>query len=322
MPSRVLFFRCLIISPSDVTDARDALERVMAEWNAHIGVALGARVEAVRWETHATPEMGERPQAIINKQLVDSCDMGVAVFWSRLGTPTGTHESGSVEEIERLLARNSRVLVYFSAAPVPQVNAGSGEFQRLQAVRKNYESKGLLGSYEDIGALERIFQLHLTSTMAALLLQGEQRDQPIPAVGTATAPRPDIRVRVQRANIFGSSGDPTDVLQARVENHSPSDFFLSSVSVVLENGAGLWQGTDPVTFERQIPRVIRPGDSHAFHFFPHKLAESAKGARMTHVVATDKIGREYRSPDGMLEAQLALKEPKTPAATLPARKRE
>ena len=94
----------------------------------------------------------------------------------------------------------------------------------------------------------------------------------------------------------------------KVENHSPSDWFLSSVSILLENGHGLWQATDPVTLERQQARKIASGDSHTVHFSPAKLVESAAGVRMTHAVATDKIGREFRSPDGELEQQLALKD--------------
>ena len=59
----------------------------------------------VGWETHATPAMGDRPQAIINKQILAGCDLLVAVFWTRLGSPTGAAASGTVEEIEEHLQR-------------------------------------------------------------------------------------------------------------------------------------------------------------------------------------------------------------------------
>ena len=39
------------------------------------------------------------PQKIINAQLVDECDLGIAVFWSRLGTPTEKHPSGQCSAI-------------------------------------------------------------------------------------------------------------------------------------------------------------------------------------------------------------------------------
>ena len=34
----------------------------------------------VGWDTHSTPTMGDRPQAIINKDVLKDCDLLVAVF--------------------------------------------------------------------------------------------------------------------------------------------------------------------------------------------------------------------------------------------------
>jgi hypothetical protein len=123
MPGTVTEYRCLLISPSDVEEEREALLEVVARWNAHDGKALGARVELVRWETHAVPDSGQPAQASLNRQIVDECDFGIAVFWARLGTPTASEHSGSIEEINRLKARGANVLVCFNAAPVPQVSA-------------------------------------------------------------------------------------------------------------------------------------------------------------------------------------------------------
>lgn len=306
MAERQVVYRCLIISPSDVVDARDALEQVINEWNAHVGRALGARVEAVRWETHATPEMGGRPQGILNEQLVDSCDLGVAVFWSRLGTPTGEHESGSVEELERLLNRHARVLVYFCTANIPQAAMSDDQFPRLAKAREAFESRGLLGTYSSPEQLARTFLLHLTSTMTSLLLQGEASAQPIPSVGTATAPRPDVRVRMTAAHMFSPRSSGTRYVQLTVENHSPSDFFLQSVYFRLDRGGTLWPQVDSATGQRNEPRTIRPGDSVSFFFDPVPLIAQATeaGAKITHAMAKDKISREYLSPDGDAERVL------------------
>jgi hypothetical protein len=86
-----------------VSDAREAIEDEIRHWNAQTGPHLDAIIEPVMWESHSRPELGDRAQAIINKQLrIASCDFGIALFWSRLGTPTGEHGSGSLEEIDRL----------------------------------------------------------------------------------------------------------------------------------------------------------------------------------------------------------------------------
>jgi hypothetical protein len=161
-----------VISPSDVVDARDEIERTIADWNAQVGPHIGARVEAVRWERHSRPELGDHPQDVLNRQLVDDCDLGIAVFWSRAGTPTLAHDSGSVEEIERLHGRGAPVCVYFSSAPIPQVALRDDQFERLMAVRKRYETRGLLGTFATTAELGRAFQLHLTDVIAKGLQQG------------------------------------------------------------------------------------------------------------------------------------------------------
>jgi hypothetical protein len=82
MPRTVIEYKCLLISPSDVEEERNALTDLVGKWNAQIGQALGARLDLVRWESHATPEMGGEPQSIINAQLVEESDFGIAVFWN------------------------------------------------------------------------------------------------------------------------------------------------------------------------------------------------------------------------------------------------
>ena len=53
--------------------------------------------------THTTPEMGNDPQTLINKQILEDCDLLLGVFWTKIGTETEKYPSGSVEEIEKRL---------------------------------------------------------------------------------------------------------------------------------------------------------------------------------------------------------------------------
>jgi hypothetical protein len=53
------------------------------------------------WRTHSHPAAGARPQALLNKQVVDRCDILVGVFRLRFGTPTGVADSGTEEAIRR-----------------------------------------------------------------------------------------------------------------------------------------------------------------------------------------------------------------------------
>jgi hypothetical protein len=304
MPTQNTEFRCLIISPSDVVTARDAAEGVMHRWSSQIGGALRARVVPVRWEWDTHPALGDRPQAIINEQIVDTADLAIAIFWSRLGTPTGVHESGSVEEIERLRRVGKPVMLYFSTEDVPQNALRDDQFRRLQEVKSHYQQEGLVASFTSTEALRESLLLHLTAHINALLLK-QREGETLPSVGRLTAPIPDIRVKAALQQVFelgGKSG--RDVLTITIENHSPIDFFLSSVAFPLDDGTGLWPKHDTITGEPNRARRIEPGNSFQFHMDPANLVKQA-GKRHIVASAIDQIGREFRSEHGAVQEQLA-----------------
>jgi hypothetical protein len=188
MAKQVTQLKCLVISPGDVEEARFAVVDALLAWNAHAGEGLGVKVEAVRWESHTHPAMGASAQEIINRQIVDDCDFGIAVFWSRLGSPTEHHASGSVEEIERLLARGANVMVYFCDAPIPQRALEDEQFQRLKEVRRSFRERGLLANYSSVEELRGVLPLHVNGVVNGILLQQRAAGQPIPSHGTASSP--------------------------------------------------------------------------------------------------------------------------------------
>ena len=59
--------RVLIASPSDVMEERDAVEATLHRWNAEHSESAGTVLLPVRWESAATAESGDRPQAIVNR---------------------------------------------------------------------------------------------------------------------------------------------------------------------------------------------------------------------------------------------------------------
>jgi hypothetical protein len=93
----------MIASPSDVAEERRSIRDIIHTWNA-IHAEYGKLVLLpLSWESHASPLLGDRAQAIIDKQVLERCDLLVAVFWTRLGSPTGEASSGTVEEINALI---------------------------------------------------------------------------------------------------------------------------------------------------------------------------------------------------------------------------
>jgi hypothetical protein len=59
-------YRVLIASPSDLAEERQAATDAVNDWNAQHAVAESVVLLPVKWETHATPQSGVRPQEAIN----------------------------------------------------------------------------------------------------------------------------------------------------------------------------------------------------------------------------------------------------------------
>lgn len=143
-------YKCMIASPSDVSAERSVVREVLHEWNVVNADSRRLVLLPVGWETHSVPEMGDRPQSIINKQVLRGCDLLVGVFWTRIGTATGEYESGTVEEIEEHIATGRPAMLYFSAAPVVPDSIDPDQYSKLQAFKKSCRDRGLLESYIDI----------------------------------------------------------------------------------------------------------------------------------------------------------------------------
>ena len=144
MARPALVLDVLIASPSDVSEARDAVESVILEWNAANRTG-GVVLRPVRWERDAAPALGGTPQSILNAQFVDACDFGIAIFGQRIGTPTAEAPSGTVEEIRRLHYAGKRVLVYFldpDEPAAPGDEAAGQQRAALAAYRAELQRRG------------------------------------------------------------------------------------------------------------------------------------------------------------------------------------
>jgi hypothetical protein len=256
MPTQTTTFRCLLISPGDVAEERQAIVEAVERWNTTTGINLNAHVIATRWE-FARPEMGAPPQDVINAQLVDEADFGIAIFWAKVGTATAKHPSGSVEEVERLLAKGANVMVYFSGKDVPQDLLRDDQYDKLIVVRKEYEKRGLLASFKTTDKLVEMVSLHLTSLVSGLLTKERAGNQPIPSTGVLTAPKPDIRVLVASGLVGHDEMEP--MLVVEIQNHSPVSFFFGGLFLSLKSGSKMFITRDAIYGIPLTSEKIEPG---------------------------------------------------------------
>jgi|HubBroStandDraft_2_1064218.scaffolds.fasta_scaffold17396_3 hypothetical protein len=159
-PTKATILNVLISSPSDVPAERDAVESAIHEWNANHHLETGTILLPVRWETYSYPASGDRPQAILNKQIVDSGHLLIGIFGNRLGTPTGKAQSGTIEEIDEFRKTGRYVALYFSGAPVPR-DVDRNQFEALERYKKQREQDTLYSTFNSADELRQLVTRHL-----------------------------------------------------------------------------------------------------------------------------------------------------------------
>lgn len=166
MPYPAVVHNIMIASPSDVPDERRIARDVLHEWNSIYSRDREMVLLPIGWETHSTPQMGERPQEIINKQVLGNADVLIAVFWTRIGSPTGKSPSGTIEEIEEHIETGKPTLIYFSSAPVRPDSVDEEQYRSLKVFREECKQRGLIETYESVDE----FRVKLTRNVAQLAI--------------------------------------------------------------------------------------------------------------------------------------------------------
>ena len=177
MPVKNKIFRVFVASPGDVKRERDSLLGVVNELNRTFDALIpeaGIRVELLRWETDASPDMG-RPQEIINTQIQDY-DIFIGIFSRRFGTPTGTADSGTAEEFEIAFNKRSangkpRIMIYFNVAsgPTPRSSEEIKQLGKVVEFRERLDKLGLTWDYEGDSLFPGAIRPHLIKAIGQLL---------------------------------------------------------------------------------------------------------------------------------------------------------
>jgi hypothetical protein len=168
--------RILIASPGDVTKERDLVTDCIYAWNAAHSGTTGIMLQPVRWETHTYPVSGDRPQALINRQIVEDGDCLIGIFGARLGTPTGDALSGTIEEIEIFRDAGKHVSLYFSMADVPR-NADREQLTALENYQCERQKDTLYAEFSDAEGLRRLVTQHLPGIVRAVRQAGSRGAQ-------------------------------------------------------------------------------------------------------------------------------------------------
>lgn len=153
-PGTVL--RLLLAAPGDVPQAdRKVILDTVNTWNVREGEPHGAAIVVMHWSDHTAAQYGIRPQESINEQLVDRCDVLLALFWHRLGSPTGEAASGTVEELEHAVAAGKYVAVLKCQRPAAPADIDTEQLDELRRFLDDNRMSALVKDYTDEASLAR-----------------------------------------------------------------------------------------------------------------------------------------------------------------------
>lgn len=161
MAYQALVIPVMIASPGDVEDERNIVREVLHDWNDVNASKSRVVLVPVGWDTHSAPELGARPQELINSRVLDQCDLLIGVFWTRIGTPTGEAVSGTVEEIEKHVAAGKPAMIYFSSRPAAPETIVPSQYKHVKDFKDSCGKLGLIESYDSVDDFRRKISKHL-----------------------------------------------------------------------------------------------------------------------------------------------------------------
>jgi len=161
MSFRANVLNVMIASPGDVAKERTIVTEEIYRWNNANASIRQLVLLPVKWETHSTPEMGNPPQSIINRQLLSEADIIIAIFGTRIGTPTEEHVSGTVEEIKKHVAAGKMAKIYFSDVPIAPSVVDAAQYASVRKFREECRNMGLYATFNSTEEFRREFSHHL-----------------------------------------------------------------------------------------------------------------------------------------------------------------
>jgi len=159
--------KIFIASPAEVAEERDVITYVVAELGRTLGTTFNVELEAIRWETHAWPDVGADGQDVINREI-KNYDIFVGVMWKKFGSPTKRAESGTEEEFQRAYDffkehKKPKIMFYFCKRPFYSTRVNElKQFGKVVKFRQALEKLGVLyWEYESLIEFERRLREHL-----------------------------------------------------------------------------------------------------------------------------------------------------------------
>lgn len=158
-------YKIMFGSPSDMIDLFDVFKQVIYDWNNVNSESENIVLLPLHWSINTRPTTGSRPQESINKQVTDKSDMLICVFGTRIGTPTGAFDSGTIEEIEEHTNAGKDVMIYFKISVTDINSVDPDQLKRILKFKEQISDNVLYEEFSEESEfkdkLRKHIQLHI-----------------------------------------------------------------------------------------------------------------------------------------------------------------
>ncbi len=132
--------KIFLASPMEVVDERKQFRELIKKINDEYAIEKGFAFDVVCWEENVLPGVGIDAQDVVNQQIDMNYDVFVALFKSKVGTPTHRYLSGTIEEYERArmlkdIKPELKIMCYF---------LGDTDSTPISDLKTKFNSEGIL----------------------------------------------------------------------------------------------------------------------------------------------------------------------------------
>ena len=178
--------KVVVASPGDVKEEREGADKIIREMNDVLVPTQDLVLKPFRWEVDATPRFDwGGPQGTIDSLAdITNCDILLAIFWKRLGTPLSSGLTGT--EHEFLKAYQSwkatgrpQIMTYFNRAPGQYATPEDAEqLAALLKFKARFPKEGLWFEYDGPVEFCELFRRNLGQTLRLLTQEPPDRTAP------------------------------------------------------------------------------------------------------------------------------------------------
>jgi hypothetical protein len=211
--------RIFLASPSDVSEERNRVKKVVDELNEPGGLAeqYNVSIQILDWG-HVVANMGMAEHVILNQLRVEQWDIFIGILWTRFGSPTGNKDndtglpfnSGTEEEFKsgyRAWKATGRPHILFyrrSTSPISLDDIDPDQYAKVRVFFDKFKPEtgnpGLFTSYGLPSEFESRVRQDLTKILPGISKRRQTQNPPpeTTAQFTAAAKSPNILADVQQ----------------------------------------------------------------------------------------------------------------------------